>query len=170
MPEIEPITPLNNDMDITQPGAFIVKVIPHDIPYMLRARTDTHQVDVTLAGIYSADLGNPLCNDIVKERLRLLTSNPAATFTMNVISSDPNNPGAVIAQVTRHDNVDIGLDLVASGYAVLKDQPFEGFEMYQALRNVARANLYGMWNEGECQFSPFYLEGQSAKQTTTAAR
>ena len=76
----------------------------------------------------------------------------------------------MIAQVNRHDNIDVALDLIASGYAVLKDVPSEGFETYIALRDVARTNLYGMWNEGECQFSPLYLEGQSAKQTTHDAR
>lgn len=159
---VYPLIPLSNGEDISQPGNYTVQITPLDTPYMVRAKTDTNQVDVVLAGLYVSDLGNPMCNTLVKDRLDLLTNNPAATFTMRVYGTDVMHPGAVVATVIRHDNIDIGLDLVASGYAILVDFQFDGFETYKLLRDTAQVNGQGMWSPSDCQFSPLFLQGQNA--------
>ena len=159
---VYPLIPLSNGEDISQPGTYTVQIVPLDTPYMVRAKTETNQVDVALAGLYVSDLGNPMCNTLVKDRLDLLTNNPAATFSLRVYGADVMHPGAVIATVIRHDNIDIGLDLVASGYAILVDFQFDGFETYKLLRDTAQVNGQGMWSPSDCQFSPLFLQGQSA--------
>lgn len=161
-PMVVPISPLSDGMDLSQVGMYTVQLQPLDDPYMLRAKTATNEVVIALAGLYTHDLGNPQCNAIVKERLDLLTSNPAAVFFIDVIAPDPMHPGAVVARATRHDGIDIGLDLVASGFAILSSSPVPGLEHYLVLRDAARDSLMGMWNEGECQFTPMFLEGQNA--------
>ena len=133
---VYPLLPLTNDADLSQPGTYTVQLTPLDTPYMVRAKTETHTIDVALAGLYVNDLGNPMCNAQVKSRLDLLTSNPAATFTLRVYGTDVMHPGAVLATAVRHDNIDIGLDLVASGYAILIDYQFDGFETYKLLLSL----------------------------------
>lgn len=158
-----PLTqPLSDGADISQAGSYVVQISPLDTPYMVRAQTATNQVDVALAGLLVKDLGNPTCNAIVRDRLILLTSNPAATYTMDVLGPDPAHEGAVIAKITRHDNIDIALDLLASGYASLTTDPPAGFDQYMAVRDAARADLMGMWNQGECTFTEMFLQGQDA--------
>lgn len=156
------VQPLSDGIDISQPGVYTVQIIPLDDPYMVRAQTATNQIDVALAGVLVKDLGNPTCNALVKTRLDLLTSNPAATYTLEVLGANPMRAGTVIAKITRHDNIDLALDLLAAGYATLTSDPPPGFEQYMTMRDAARGDLIGMWNEGECKFTAIFLQGQDA--------
>jgi len=161
--------PVNTDMpqlsqgaNLQQPGEYVVKIISVSTGNQLIVSNDTSEQMVTLVGIITVDPAEQGdCANLSRDRLTLLTANPTATYTMTVIQPDPNNPSIVIGKLVRHDTIDLGLDLVASGLALLNSEQFAGRENYIALVAAAKAENLGRWNE-PCKFSDAIIGTQQA--------
>lgn len=170
-PDLPPTNPIvtNNDMpplsqgaNLQQPGEYVVKFISVSTGNQLIVSNDTSEQMVTLVGIITVDpTEQDDCANLSRDRLTLLTANLSATYTLTVISTDPNDPAIVIGTLVRHDNIDLGLDLVAAGLALLNSEQFDGRENYVTLEAAAKAETLGRWNE-PCKFSDTLIGAQQA--------
>jgi hypothetical protein len=136
IPENPP--PANNDMpplsqgaNLLQPGTYTVRIISVNSGNHVKVSNISSEQMVTLVGIFTADPAKPTCENQSNSRLELLTKNLTwATYTLTVIKPDPQNPNFVIGKIVRHDAIDLGLDLVASGLALINSEQFDGRENY----------------------------------------
>lgn len=169
-PDLPPTNPVvtNNDMpplsqgaNLQQPGTYTVKIISVIEGNRLIVSNDTSEQLVVLVGVFTVDPNKPGCEEQSNNRLVLLTANLSATYTLTVISTDPNDPAIVIGKIIRHDNIDLGLDLVAAGLALLNSEQFDGRENYVTLEAAAKAETLGRWNE-PCKFSDTLIGAQQA--------
>jgi endonuclease YncB( thermonuclease family) len=115
MPVNNDMPPLSQGANLQQPGTYTVKIISVNAGTQVLVNNETSEQLVTLVGIFTVDPAQPGCENQSNDRLVLLTANPAATYTLTVIKPDPNDPAIVIGKIVRHDTIDLGLDLVASG-------------------------------------------------------
>lgn len=162
MPVNPDIPQLSQGANLQQPGTYIVKFISVSTGNQLIVSNDTSEQMVTLVGIITVDpTEQGDCANLSRDRLTLLTANPTATYTLTVIQPVPNDPSIVIGKIVRHDTIDLGLDLVASGLALLNTNTFDGRENYVTLEASAKAEQLGRWNE-PCKFSDNIIGTQQA--------
>jgi endonuclease YncB( thermonuclease family) len=161
MPANNDMPPLSQGANLQQPGTYTVKIISVNAGTQVLVNNETSEQLVTLVGIFTVDPAQPSCENQSNDRLVLLTANPAARYTLTVIKPDPNDPAIVIGKIVRHDTIDLGLDLVASGLALLNTEPFDGRENYVPLEAAAKAEIIGRWNE-PCKFSDTLIGTQQA--------
>lgn len=158
----ESTPPLTTGANLTQPGIYTVKIISVSSGNQIIISNDTSEQMVTLVGIFTEDPAQQAnCANLARDRLTLLTVNPAATYTLTVIKPDPNDSSAVIGKIVRHDSIDLGLDLVASGLALLTTDTVDGKDNYITLEAAAKAELLGRWN-GPCKFSDSIIGAHQA--------
>lgn len=170
-PVAPPVNPAANPNETTpaittganlqQPGIYTVKIISVSKGNQVLVSNDTSEQLVALVGIFTVDPAQANCENQSNDRLVLLTANPAATYTLTVIKPDPNDPAVVIGKIVRHDTIDLGLDLIASGLALRNTDTFDGSENYIALEASAKAEKLGRWNE-PCKFSDSIIGTQQA--------
>ncbi|NBU63902.1 MAG: hypothetical protein EBS29_05300 [Chloroflexia bacterium] len=154
--------PLSNGANLQQPGTYTVKLISVSNGNQIIVSNNSSEQMVTLVGIITVDQSQQAnCANLAQDRLTLLTANLEARYTLTVIKPDPNDPTAVIGKIVRHDTIDLGLDLVASGLALLNTDPFDGRENYVALEAAAKAEAVGRWQE-PCKFSDSLIDTQQA--------
>ena len=154
-------SPISVGANLQQPGDYIVKIISVNAGNHVLVSNESSEQMVTLVGIFTVDSAQANCESISNDRLVLLTASVAATYTLTVIKPDPNEPTAVIGRIVRHDSIDLGLDLVASGLALLNTDTFDGRENYVAIEAAAKAENLGRWNE-PCKFSDTIIGTQQA--------
>ncbi len=158
--EITP--PFSTGANLQQPGVYTVKIISVSKGNLVLVRNETSEQMVALVGIFTVDPNQPTCEDQSNARLEQLTKNlMSATYTLTVIKPDPNDPAMVIGKIVRHDTIDLGLDLIASGLALRNTDTFDGSENYVILQDAAKAELLGRWN-GKCKFSDSIIGTQQA--------
>jgi endonuclease YncB( thermonuclease family) len=161
LPAISDMPPLSQGANLQQPGDYTVKVISVNAGNQVLVSNESSEQMVSLVGIFTVDSAQANCESVPNDRLVLLTAIPSATYTLTVIKPDPNDPNIVIGKIVRHDTIDLGLDLVASGLALLNNDSFDGRENYVALEAAAKAEILGRWNE-PCKFSDTIIGTQQA--------
>jgi endonuclease YncB( thermonuclease family) len=158
--EITP--PLSTGANLRQPGVYTVKIISVSKGNLVVVSNESSEQMVGLVGIFTIDPAQPTCESQSNTRLELLTKNLiSATYTLTVIKPDPNDPTIVIGKIVRHDTIDLGLDLIASGLALRNTDTFDGSDNYDILEAAAKAELLGRWN-GKCKFSDTIIGTQQA--------
>jgi len=157
----EATPPLSTGANLQQPGIYTVKIISVSKGNQVLVSNDSSEQMVALVGIFTVDPAQANCENQSNDRLVLLTANPAATYTLTVIKPDPNDPAIVIGKIVRHDTIDLGLDLLASGLALRNTDTFDGSDNYVTLEAAAKAELVGRWNE-PCKFSDSIIGTQQA--------
>ncbi len=163
IPEPNPneMPPITTGANLQQPGIYTVKIISVNKGNQVLVSNETSEQLVALVGIFTVDPAQANCENQSNDRLVLLTANPAATYTLTVIKPDPNDPAVVIGKIVRHDTIDLGLDLIASGLALRNTDTFAGSENYVTLEASAKAEKLGRWNE-PCKFSDSIIGTQQA--------
>jgi endonuclease YncB( thermonuclease family) len=154
-------SPLSIGANLQQPGIYTVKIISVNKGNQVIVSNESSEQMVALVGIFTVDPAQANCENQSNDRLVLLTANPAATYTLTVIKPEPNDPAIVIGKIVRHDTIDLGLDLIASGLALRNTDTFDGSDNYVTLEAAAKAELLGRWNE-PCKFSDSIIGTQQA--------
>ena len=158
----ETTPPLSIGENLQHPGIYTVKIISVSKGNLVLVSNESSEQMVALVGIFTVDPNQPTCEEQSNARLELLTKNlMSATYTLTVIKPDPNDPAIVIGKIVRHDTIDLGLDLIASGLALRNTDTFDGSENYVILEAAAKAEQFGRWKE-PCKFSDSIIGTQQA--------